>query len=837
MKDTPLGAKRFLADSDLPSPFSRREFILGSSGALLVAGTAVSQFGSSSSEASPTEPSSSDCQPLLEEAKMPEYRIDESMEARYERAQFIWRVMWGQEKTSYNTTVYPHWIKDSNSFWYMRELKTGSEYRLVDAKKGTNDLAFDHGALAISLSKISGQTVEKDTLPLNNLEIEEKYVKFTAFERRWQYDNQQKSCKEIKPYYSNDWKVSPDGKHAVFVKEHNLWLVNLKTSQEEPLTTDGDRHYSYAATSTVFGRQEWVTTEAIWSSDSKRILSLIRDTREVKSEILMQYVPTDGSFRPKPTDPERRVAFPQDGKAEVTHFISIDIRTRRKTRADYRPSYQFYPPYFGAFNGERAWWGADDRRAYYIDLSLDGTTGRLLEFDTHTGKTKVLIEDRDESGFHFTPYTHLSPILTYLPDSNELIWFSGRSGWPHLYLYDLNTGRLKKKITQGKWMLRSILHVDVQRRELIIQTAGRKKGRNPYYCDICRVKIDTGELKTLLASDYEYTVMDSRSRVAAVLNRTSKGVAENGNYMVVTQSRADQLPVSVLINRNGEILMELESATVSGMPNGWRLPEPIVLKAADGKTDCYAAIYRPSNFDPKKSYPIIDVTYSGVSTPVGSFSNAFGQGLAMYMGAAYAELGFIAVSIETRGGYERGRAFGDYSDPRVPRSDGYNHVDRISMIKQMANLYPYMDIERVGVSPPGSVENAVTALLGYPEFFKVGVSLNAHTDYRIFSAYAGLSDEGHTRLEEMAGSLQGKLLLLHGMLDDVVPMANPLRLVDAFQRANKPIDMLLLPNEGHSFSPESMTYAWDYLVKHLLGILPPREASLKNTTDRVRGAR
>ncbi|WP_417625054.1 DPP IV N-terminal domain-containing protein [Paremcibacter congregatus] len=819
-----------IRNTELKSGFSRRNFLQNTAGAALVAGAATPLMAASS----PVDGKGETHRALADgkRIKAPSYRTDGSLEARYERAEFMWRVMWGEEKVTWNTTVYPHWIEGGDSFWYVRETEktepSATEYRLVDVREKSNDLAFDHEALARGLEKLSGETVEADKLPLSDVEIDlsPRVAHFAAFQRRWQYDDNSKTVQEVKPW-SPEWKISPDGSKAVFIRDYNLWMVDLKNGKEHPLTKDGERHYAYAATASVYGRQEFVTVEALWSSDSKRILTLVRDTRDVKAgPPLVEYVPSDGSIRPRDIGNDRHVAFLKDEQVEVCYLLAIDANSGKITRSDFDSVMHFYPAYVGLFTGHRGWWGKDNRMAYYIHLSKDGETGRLIEFDTTNGKSRILIEDYVEGGFTFTPFSHLSPVLTYLPETDELIWYSERSGWGHLYLYDMRTGRQKRQLTSGKWMVRHILHVDQKRRQLVIQTAGRVKGRNPYYCDISQVGLDGGTLKTIISTDEEYTVLDPRSRVAGFLNRSAKGVSANGNYIVVTRSRADQMPVSVLLDRNGKQIMVLEEATLSGLPKGWQLPEPVMLKADDGKTDICSVIFRPSDFDPAKSYPVVDVSMGGIVS-AGSFSNALSSDMAMYIGAAYAELGFIAVNVGTRGGKLRDVTFRDYKDPRVPCASGYNHNDRIAVLKQLADLYPYMDMSRIGVSPPGSSTNAISALLAYPEFFKVGVSINALSDYRVNATLAGKKGQEDVRLEDMAENLRGKLLLAHGMLDDVIYVAAPLRLVEALRKADKPIDMLLLPNEGHSFKPESMTYVWDYLVKHLMEVLPPREAKLK----------
>ncbi len=805
---------------------SRRGFIQASGG-LILAGGAVAPL--SRAVAAEVGNQSGNC----DAANAGNDTIDtREMEARYQRAEQMYRVYRHKEKLTYNTNLNPHWFTDGESFWYQRETKTGAQYRIVNAVSKSNNAAFDHRALARALADASGEKVDADHLPLSAVDIDfsPRRVTFTAFERRWRYDDNNRQCTAIEPW-SQDWAISPDGKKAVMRRDHNLWLLDLASGREVQLTTDGHRQYSYGDKASAYGRVEYVSglgAQAVWSPDSARILTVVRDTREVvPGPPLVQYVPPDGAYRPGIVDEERRVAFAQDEHVEVYRFLSIDVASGNIVMADYRPSTILYPPYLSFVGGHRGWWDEDNRHAWYVDLERGGRTGRLLHFDTYSGKVRVVIEESADSRFPLIPFSHLCPMMVMLPGSDETVWYSERSGMGHLYLYDLKSGREKHAITRGDWMVRNILHVDAERRELLIQTAGRVEGRNPYYCDICRVDMDTGELTTLATGDYDHLVQDGRSRNRPLgRGPVPLGASENGNYLVVTRSRSDQAPQHLLLDRSGKQLMEVEIPDLSGLPDDWQWPEPMMLKAADGETDIYGVVVRPPNFSPDKTWPVVDVSLD-TAAPVGSFNN----GGEFWLPYLISQLGFVVVMIESRGSGLRGTAFYEANDPLATGIDRmskrFNQADNVAGIQQMAARYPWMDIDRVGVCGLNCQSTAVVGMFRYPEFYKVGVNLSVLIDARVsVGAFSMSEEENEPHIEDLAGNLRGKLLLVHNMLDNVAYVGGTLRIVQALQDANKPIDMLLLPNEKHVFPLTPLTYCWDYLVKHLLAATPPREARL-----------
>ena len=289
----------------------------------------------------------------------------ENMLARYQRAQILEAGVF-TKNVAFNTTIYPHWIGDSDCFWYLRQTRDGQTYRLVDAKAESNNTAFDHKALATALTQASGQNALADNLPLMDLDLSQapEVIRFSAFGKHWEFTAENNLCEAI-DIHPADWKMSPDGKQAMFVRDYNLWVRDLEMNSERALTSDGEKFYRYASTPTVYGRQEMVTLEAIWSPDSNRIFTQVLDTRDVAiAPPIIEHVPADGSLRPNAIDPDRRMAVSSDEQIEAYRFLSIDVKSATSHFIDYHPCPVFRPPYVGYFTSRRGWWDADNRTTY-----------------------------------------------------------------------------------------------------------------------------------------------------------------------------------------------------------------------------------------------------------------------------------------------------------------------------------------------------------------------------------------------------------------------------------------------------------------------------------------
>ena len=581
---------------------------------------------------------------------------------RYEQAQSLLHG-YLSSKLVLNDAIFPHWIIGSNCFWYERETrgKPGKQFRLVDATDGNNVEAFDFQELARALESVAvDEVVDPMSLVIQVVDISlyPRKIYFNAFDQRWIFDSEKNLCQAVEVSVERGLK-SPDGRSICFVQNHNLWVKNIITGEKKALTKDGVEDNPYGTASPI-GAPISPEIQAVWSPDSACIFTHQLDQREVASRLIVHHSPRNDNARPYWS--EYKAAYPGDKNIECYRLLSINVGTGLQQAADYNniPICRFGAGFFSDENF--GWWANDSRRAYFVEIIRGAASVRLVEFDTHTGTTHVVFEETSSTYVKLSHDLLQPPIIVPLSDTNEVIWFSERSGWAHLYLYDLNVGELKVTITSGEWLVREILHVDVERRNLIIQTSARNTNISPYYRDICRVNIDTGELVILAAGNYDYSVFTPNSMQTKIRTMMDfdvsgvMGVCPSGDYIVTTYSRVDTVPVSVLINRFGEEILEIETADIVGLSTAWQWPEPIKVLAADGHTDLYGVIYRPPGFSPDVSYPVLDFSCGHVGfsyVPHASFINGAFGGYSYLSGAAFAALGFIVVAIEGRGSLYR----------------------------------------------------------------------------------------------------------------------------------------------------------------------------------------
>jgi dipeptidyl aminopeptidase/acylaminoacyl peptidase len=535
---------------------------------------------------------------------------------------------------------------------------------------------------------------------------------------------------------------------------------------------------------------------ATWSPDSRRFISYRLDRRSARTFTVVQSSP-ENQLRPI----AYTYYYSLPGELGLTRAepVVFDVAERTNIPVRTQPSNLLY------YRGPRFSWYENGQRFTYLYVERGYGMVQLREVDASTGQVRALVEESGE------PYVDMYNLMwEIVDDGREVVWGSERSGWRHLYLYDGSTGRVKNRITQGSWVVQDLLHVDEELRQVYFAAGGREEGRDPYLSHVYRVGLDGSGLRLLTPENAEHEVRFSPT----------------GEFFVDSYSRVDLAPVSVLRrSRDGEVVMELERADIERLlATGWRWPEPFVGKARDGNTDLYGIIWRPSNLDTTKTYPVVEYVYTG---PHSFFVPKSFRAYRSHS-QAIAELGFITVQVDGMGTNGRSREFNTFSYKNL--GDG-GLPDRIGVIRQMAAKYPHMDVERVGIwGHSAGGYDATRAILTQPEFYKVAVSSAGNHDHRMDKAvwveqWMG-SEVGEHYIEQsnvtQAPNLEGKLFLIHGELDNNVHPASTLQVVDALIEANKDFDLLIVPNRYHGLpSPYVTRRRWDFFVRHLLGVEPP----------------
>jgi len=723
-------------------------------------------------------------------------------------------------------TVRPTWNQNSDQFWYRNTTTAaGTEFLMVDAARGTKTPAFDHAKIAAALSSATGTTYDAHHLPFTDFEMADGSISVNVSGQQWKCDLAGTHCgAEGAPRAGRGGRggrgggnesVSPDKKRIVFLRDNNLWSRDASTGQETQLTADGVKDFGYAT-----DNAGWASSDRpilMWSPDSKKIATYQQDQRGVGE---MYLVSTAVGH------PELKAwKYPLAGDDVITTIqrVVIDVADPHTVRLKMPPDQHRSTLCDNVACRGGEWsdvqWSADSSNVAFVSTSRDHKQEKLRIADAATGEIREVLE---ESVPTFFESGNGRVNWKDLPASNELIWFSERDNWGQLYLYDAKTGQLKNQITSGEGNVTQLLRVDEKNRVLYFLGVGREKGRDPYFIHFYRANFDGTHTALLTPEDANHDVTLSAS----------------GTFFVDSYSKPDVPPVTVLRDENGKLISTLEKADVSKLvAAGWKPPVPFTVKARDGVTDLYGLMFKPTNFDEKKKYPIVNHIYPGPQTgSVGSrnFSAARGDCQSL------AELGFIVIELDGMGTPWRSKKFheayfGNLGDNTLP--------DQVGAMKQLAEKYSWIDLDRAGIyGHSGGGFATADAMFRYPDFFKVGISEAGNHDNREYEddwaeKWQGLlqkNADGSTNYDNQANqlvakNLKGHLLLAHGTMDNNVPPYNTLLVVNELIKANKDFDLLLLPNRNHGFGnePYMVRRRWDYFVRYLLGAEPPQGYELK----------
>jgi dipeptidyl-peptidase 4 len=784
-----------------------------------------------------------------------------------------------------DTQVNPRWIEGSEKFWYDWDTSDGTFHYIVDPVRGTKTQIFDRDALAAELTRITRDPYDAQHLPIRAIRfLDENTIEFEVESSQdeevvaeedeggeeeedkeqdqeekskrppkakkkvhhFRYDVGSRTLRELQDFEEPDnhprWaNISPDGETVVFARNHNLFMMSGddyqlfldarrgKTGEdadkaekdieveEIQLTTDGEDHYSYAQRGrgeTDNKREETKDdrkrASGSWSKNSQRFALVRSDQREVGDLWVIHSV---GNKRPELET--YRYDMPGEDSVTTQEMKVVDLPSRTVVDIDTEAfpdqslsiagDRQFFYP--DSKEPRRSLWLSDNPdELYFYRQSRDRHRVDLVVANASTGESRVIIEER------LNTYTEVrNPELL---SNGDILWWSERDGWAHIYRYG-NDGTLKNRLTSGPFSVRSIMGLDEAAGRVFLLAAGHESGEDPYYQHMYRVGLDGSGLTLLNDGDFDH--------------RSSLGPSTR--YFVDNYSRVNTVPQSVVRDASGREVISLETADFTRLEAaGWQMPEPYVVKAADGITNIYGNMYKPFDFDPNKKYPIIAYVYPGPQTEAVSkfFStNRYEVGLAQF--------GFIVVTMGNRGGHpSRSKWYHNYGYGNLR---DYGLADKKATIEQLADQFDFVDMDRVGIyGHSGGGFMSTAAMLVYPDFFDVAVSSSGNHNNDVYNRWWSethhgvkevTDDEGGVSFEydikknsDLAGNLKGHLLLTTGDIDNNVHPAGTLRMAEALIKANKRFDFFTFPGQRHGYGNMGDYWFWlraEYFVKHLLG--------------------
>jgi dipeptidyl aminopeptidase/acylaminoacyl peptidase len=744
-------------------------------------------------------------------------------------------------------TVNATWRPDDR-FYYRSVTPEGASWVMVDPARRTRAPLFPAAAVAQALTRAGAGAVDARNFPARRAELspDGSRVTLAVGARRWTCEVSGASCAAApadpaaRPTGAaaagaGPAVVSPDGRRAAFIRDWNLWVRDVATGRETALTTDGVPDFGYATDNAGWTHSDRAIL--LWSPDSKKIATQQQDERRVGDMHLIE------TRVGRPRLVSWKYPLPGDSVVAMIHRVVIDVDAGRVVRLATPPDY--HRAMLGDdLSMDDLSWSPDGARLAYVSTSRDHKRATVRVADAVTGAVRTVFEETSPTQFESVAGWRV------LWKTNEILWSSERDDWAHLYAYDLATGRQLRQVTTGAGPVQGIAHLDEARRTVIVEAQGRTPGEDPYFRHYYRVGLDGRGWRALTPERADHAVQ----------------VSPSGRYFVDTYSTPEVPPVAVLRDAEGRVVMPLERADASRLlAAGWKPPIPIVTKAHDGATDLYGLMFRPTNFDPTKKYPIINNPYPGPqSGSVGTRSFAAARGDRQ----ALAELGFVVVTVDAMGTPGRSKRFHDSYYGAMGRDNTI--ADQVAAMRALAARYPWVDAGRAGVyGHSGGGFLAADAMFRAPEFFKVGVAESGNHDQRNYEddwgeryqgllarpagasagASAGAPAGGPAGApdsyaaeanQDVAKNLRGRLLLAHGSMDDNVPPSNTELVVDALIKANKDFDLLVIPNAAHGYGAATayMTRRrWDYFVRHLLGAEPPREYEIAAPGAAREGAR
>jgi dipeptidyl aminopeptidase/acylaminoacyl peptidase len=687
-------------------------------------------------------------------------------------------------------------IDGTHCFWYLTQTTNGKEYLLLDTDKRKISSAFDQKKLAAGLALIVKKNVDSYQLNLRNVRFNRKLdsmffmleeQRFSCKLKDYRLAKEPDRPQDTEEYWGNVYKEdrkervkSPDNNKEAYISEGNLWIYDLTTRKNTQLSLDGSPF-------------EYYSSNIYWSPDSKKIVCCKYRPVETRRLTLISSSPKD-QLQPK----MESIDYPKPGDAlPIRRPVLFTIDSAKTTPIEVPEVEHQFDLGNIRWNKTNTFFTFDfNRRGHqqYVVYAADAATGTL----------RTVVKEQ------FPTFVYYNNLYSYwFENTDEMLWISERDGWRHLYLIDVHEGKIKKQLTKGEWIVKSVVQVDEKNRTVLFKGCGMDAEEDPYLEKYYRLNLENGKIIPLTPEYANHQVTFS----------------EDFTCFADRYSRIDQAPTLVVRSSiDGQILLKPEQPDLTGvLQAGWRMPEVFSAKGRDGKTDIWGVIIRPTHFDPAKKYPVIEYIYAGPHDSYVPKSFALSHRC-----SALAELGFITVMIDGMGTANRSKAFHDVCWKNL-KDAGF--PDRIAWMKEAAKRYPEMDLERVGIyGVSAGGQSAMGGLLFHPDFYKVGVSSCGCHDNRMDKIWWNEQwmgypvDKSYEESSNVVNAhlLKGKLMLILGEMDDNVDPSSTLQVVDALIKANKDFEFVEVPGARHTMGESYGEHKRrDFFVKHLLGLNPP----------------
>lgn len=739
-------------------------------------------------------------------------------QANYDLAQKFQAFSLGGRITSNSTGIYPNEINETDNFWFDFTTAAGKSYYYVEPKVAKKELLFDNTELAMQLTELTRTVVNPAKLDLFGLEFakDQKTFVFRYSSKKYEYNRLTRKvsevCEEKKenedkdPIYS--WmNFSPDKKYILYAKKHNLFVRGNKAlgvdTTEVQLTTDGVENFSYAKEEPE-GDDGEACTDARWCPDSRHVYIVLEDERKLRDFWVVN------SLSERPSLKTYKYEFPGDKCVTQNELVIIDVveRTAKKAKIQ-KWNDQYVMPFHVTPDSKLVFFERTKRTWDEVDV---------CSVNTSTLEVKELIHEVDKP--YRDPHARNVEILN---NGKDILFRSERTGWGHYYHYDGN-GNLKNALSSGKWVCGHIVAVDSVERKVYFYGYGDDPNINPFYYRLFKSDMDKGAATLISKEDGQHNVHFLKSK----------------HYYIDSYSRVDMEPKIFLKDNSGKIIMELAKPDLSQVyAEGWKKPERFVVKAADGQTNLYGVMWKPSDFDPNRKYPIISVVYPG---PYFGFVPT-GFTLDDSYCTRMAQLGFIVITVGHRGDTPmRGKVYHRFGYGNMR---DYPLADDKYAIEQLAEEHLYIDAKKVGIyGHSGGGFMAAAAIFTYPDFYKAAVSCSGNHDNSIYNrgwgeCYNGVREVekvvkdslGNERKEyeykfkvesnvSIAKNLKGHLMLVTGDMDKNVNPAHTYRVAQALIEAGKDFEMLVIPGAGHGYGSADKYFEkkmYRFFAKYLLG--------------------